>query len=157
MASHDMEQVENYAGRVIVMDQTVEFDGTIQQWREKSVKGAAFMSDLLNMFSYSFIQRGSYCRLLISLCAALLGVILVQKRLLTHRPWAGGCGLCVHRFGCGSWTAGAGRLGSRGGSGGLRYYVLQSEGEEQWGCGHRYGCHRFFGCRRSHYGRVRRF
>ena len=27
MASHDMEQVENYAGRVIVMDQTVEFDG----------------------------------------------------------------------------------------------------------------------------------
>lgn len=34
MASHDMDQVENYAGRVIVMDQTVEFDGTVQQWRE---------------------------------------------------------------------------------------------------------------------------
>ena len=39
MASHDMEQVENYAGRVIVMDQTVEFDGTIQQWREKISEG----------------------------------------------------------------------------------------------------------------------
>ncbi|WP_346697651.1 metal ABC transporter permease [Catenibacillus scindens] len=38
------------------------------------------MSDLLNMFSYSFIQRALIVGLLISLCAALLGVILVQKR-----------------------------------------------------------------------------
>ncbi len=33
MASHDMEQVENYAKRVIVMDQTVEFDGSVTQWK----------------------------------------------------------------------------------------------------------------------------
>lgn len=39
MASHDMEQVENYADRVIVMDQTVEFDGTTRQWREKISEG----------------------------------------------------------------------------------------------------------------------
>ncbi len=34
MASHDMDQVETYGSRVIVMNQTVEFDGTVDQWRE---------------------------------------------------------------------------------------------------------------------------
>ena len=38
------------------------------------------MNDILVMFSYSFIQRALIVGLLISLCAALLGVILVQKR-----------------------------------------------------------------------------
>ena len=38
------------------------------------------MSDLLTMFSYGFIQRALIVGLLIALCAALLGVILVQKR-----------------------------------------------------------------------------
>lgn len=33
MASHDMEQVENYAKRVIVMNQTVEFDGSVNAWK----------------------------------------------------------------------------------------------------------------------------
>ncbi|HIS46756.1 MAG TPA: metal ABC transporter permease [Candidatus Scybalocola faecigallinarum] len=40
----------------------------------------AAMNDILVMFSYSFIQRALIVGLLISLCAALLGVILVQKR-----------------------------------------------------------------------------
>ena len=39
MASHDMEQVENYAGRVIVMDQTVEFDGSCEDWKNGGVQG----------------------------------------------------------------------------------------------------------------------
>ncbi len=38
------------------------------------------MSDLFTMFSYAFIQRALLVGLLIALCAALLGVILVQKR-----------------------------------------------------------------------------
>ncbi|HIQ99429.1 MAG TPA: metal ABC transporter permease [Candidatus Scybalocola faecavium] len=38
------------------------------------------MNDILVMFSYNFIQRALVVGLLISLCAALLGVILVQKR-----------------------------------------------------------------------------
>ena len=37
MASHDMEQVESYASRVIVMNQTKEFDGSIQTWKERDV------------------------------------------------------------------------------------------------------------------------
>lgn len=32
MVSHDLEQVRQYAHRVIVMDQTVEFDGTRDEW-----------------------------------------------------------------------------------------------------------------------------
>ena len=44
MASHDLEQVESYAGRVIVMNQTVEFDGTVDAWKEAAVKG-----ELLNV------------------------------------------------------------------------------------------------------------
>lgn len=39
MASHDLEQVENYAKRVIVMNQTVEFDGTVPQWQALMEKG----------------------------------------------------------------------------------------------------------------------
>lgn len=39
MASHDLEQVENYAGRVVVMNQTVEFDGSVSQWKELMEKG----------------------------------------------------------------------------------------------------------------------
>lgn len=35
MASHDMDQVENYAKRVIVMDQSVEFDGSVEQWQSR--------------------------------------------------------------------------------------------------------------------------
>lgn len=38
------------------------------------------MADLMNIFSYAFIQRALAVGFLISLCAALLGVILVQKR-----------------------------------------------------------------------------
>ena len=38
------------------------------------------MAELITMFSYAFIQRALIVGLLISLCAALLGVILVQKR-----------------------------------------------------------------------------
>ena len=36
MASHDMEQVASYASRVIVMNQTKEFDGSIAQWKERN-------------------------------------------------------------------------------------------------------------------------
>ena len=39
MASHDMEQVENYAKRVIVMNQTVEFDGSVEQWQAALKEG----------------------------------------------------------------------------------------------------------------------
>ncbi len=39
MASHDMEQVENYAGRVIVMNQTVEFDGSCTAWKNSGIGG----------------------------------------------------------------------------------------------------------------------
>lgn len=39
MASHDMEQVENYAGRVIVMNQTVEFDGSCEDWKNSGIGG----------------------------------------------------------------------------------------------------------------------
>ena len=38
------------------------------------------MQSLISMFSYSFIQRALIVGILISLCAALLGVILVLKR-----------------------------------------------------------------------------
>ena len=38
------------------------------------------MAERIHMFSYDFIQRALIVGLLISLCAALLGVILVQKR-----------------------------------------------------------------------------
>lgn len=38
------------------------------------------MTELLNMFSYSFIQRAAVVGILVSLCAALLGVSLVLKR-----------------------------------------------------------------------------
>ena len=38
------------------------------------------MSELLNMFSYHFIQRAVIVGVLVSLCAALLGVSLVLKR-----------------------------------------------------------------------------
>lgn len=36
MASHDMEQVASYASRVIVMNQTKEFDGSIEMWKERN-------------------------------------------------------------------------------------------------------------------------
>lgn len=35
MASHDMEQVETYASRVIIMNQTMEFDGSVTEWHNK--------------------------------------------------------------------------------------------------------------------------
>ena len=35
MASHDMEQVETYASRVIIMNQTMEFDGSVKEWHHK--------------------------------------------------------------------------------------------------------------------------
>ena len=35
MASHDMEQVETYASRVIIMNQTMEFDGSVKEWHLK--------------------------------------------------------------------------------------------------------------------------
>lgn len=35
MASHDMEQVETYASRVIIMNQTMEFDGPVTEWHNK--------------------------------------------------------------------------------------------------------------------------
>lgn len=38
------------------------------------------VAELIDMFSYTFVQRAVVVGLLISLCAALLGVILVQKR-----------------------------------------------------------------------------
>ncbi len=38
------------------------------------------MTELINMFSYSFIQRAAVVGILVSLCAALLGVSLVLKR-----------------------------------------------------------------------------
>lgn len=38
------------------------------------------MSYIIELFSYTFIQRAMISGILISLCAALLGVILVQKR-----------------------------------------------------------------------------
>jgi len=37
------------------------------------------ISDLINIFSYTFVQRAMLVGLLVSLCAALLGVILVLK------------------------------------------------------------------------------
>jgi len=39
MASHDMDQVEYYANRVIVLNQTVEFDGTVDQWKTNGIGG----------------------------------------------------------------------------------------------------------------------
>ena len=38
------------------------------------------MTELINMFSYQFIQRAAVVGILVSLCAALLGVSLVLKR-----------------------------------------------------------------------------
>ena len=38
------------------------------------------MSEFLNMFSYHFMQRALVVGVLVSLCAALLGVSLVLKR-----------------------------------------------------------------------------
>ena len=38
------------------------------------------MSEFLNMFSYHFMQRALAVGVLVSLCAALLGVSLVLKR-----------------------------------------------------------------------------
>lgn len=35
MASHDMEQVETYASRVIIMNQTMEFDGSVREWHNR--------------------------------------------------------------------------------------------------------------------------
>lgn len=89
------------------------------------------MQSLISIFSYPFIQRALIVGILISLCAALLGVILVLKRysLIGHGAW--GCGLCLN-LPCGCpWFADIIRINSCCHYRGVPDYVLQSENKIQ--------------------------
>ena len=73
MVSHDLDQVEQYASHIIMMNQTVEFESVHK-------KEDIIMTQLIEALSYPFVQRAIAAGAMISLCAALLGVILVLKQ-----------------------------------------------------------------------------
>ena len=73
MVSHDLDQVEQYASHIIMMNQTVEFDGDHEAWCRKCAQEGGHYHDTV-------VQRAIAAGVMISLCAALLGVILVLKQ-----------------------------------------------------------------------------
>ena len=75
-----MEEIGKYADRVIVINQKIEFDGNAEAWHFLSSSEGAGMSEFLSALSQPFMTRALIVGTVISICAALLGVILVLKR-----------------------------------------------------------------------------
>ena len=71
MVSHDLDQVEQYASHIIMMKHGAE---------SVHKKEDIIMTQLIEALSYPFVQRAIAAGVMISLCAALLGVILVLKQ-----------------------------------------------------------------------------
>ena len=85
------------------------------------------MQSLINIFSYPFIQRALIVGILISLCAALLGVILVLKRYSLIGHGLGDVGFASTSLAVALWFADIIRINSCCHYRGVSDYVLQSE------------------------------
>ena len=80
MVSHDMEEIGKYADRVAVINQKSSLTATPRLGISIIITGGVTMTEFLSALRQPFMLRALIVGVVISICAALLGVILVLKR-----------------------------------------------------------------------------